>query len=149
VTWKVLTSITVKHVITPQYVFGTSEKNISTSRPTSYVSTKHSAQEIEFGEGEKGGSKFVSFFRNWHSTERNVVARLNGQGWRNNLYSVFGWGYFWSEQWGSWFDPTSHHVRFVVDKVALGEIFVWVLLFLPAWIIPPMLLTHVSITEAT
>jgi hypothetical protein len=40
--------------------------------------------------------------------------------------------------WWPWFDPRSVNVEFRVDKVAVG----WV--FLPVIIISPMLLTHVS-----
>jgi hypothetical protein len=37
------------------------------------------------------------------------------------------------------FDPVSVHVRFVVDKVALGQVFLRVLRFSPVNLIPPVL----------
>jgi hypothetical protein len=37
------------------------------------------------------------------------------------------------------FDPGSVHVGFVVDKVALGQVFLRVLRFLPVSFIPPVL----------
>jgi hypothetical protein len=40
------------------------------------------------------------------------------------------------------FDPTSVHVGFVVDNVALGQVSLPVLPFSPVSIIPPMLHTH-------
>jgi hypothetical protein len=40
--------------------------------------------------------------------------------------------------------PRSVHVGFVVDKVALGQVFLWVLRFFPVNIIPPWLHTHIS-----
>ena len=39
-------------------------------------------------------------------------------------------------------------MRSVVDKVALGRVFLPVLLFSPASIIPPLFLTHLSIADA-
>jgi hypothetical protein len=38
---------------------------------------------------------------------------------------------------GPGFAPGSIHVRFMVDKVALGQVFLWVLRFSPVDIIPP------------
>jgi hypothetical protein len=43
--------------------------------------------------------------------------------------------------WRSDFVPRSVHVRFVVDKVALGHIFLRVVLFSTVSIIPPWLFT--------
>jgi hypothetical protein len=42
------------------------------------------------------------------------------------------------------FAPGSIHVGFVVDKVALGQVFLPVLRFSPANIIPPLLHIHLS-----
>jgi hypothetical protein len=39
-------------------------------------------------------------------------------------------------------------VKFVVDKLALGQVFILVLLFSPVSIIPPMLLTHLHLHVA-
>jgi hypothetical protein len=39
-------------------------------------------------------------------------------------------------------------VRFVVDKVALGQAFIWVLLFNPVNVIPPLLHTHLYLNVA-
>jgi hypothetical protein len=41
-----------------------------------------------------------------------------------------------------WFTPGSIHVGFVVDKLALGQVFLQVLQFSPANIIPPLLHIH-------
>ena len=41
--------------------------------------------------------------------------------------------------WLRRFDPVSVHVGFVVDKVALGQVFPRVLRFYPVNLIPPML----------
>ena len=38
-----------------------------------------------------------------------------------------------------WFDPGSVHVEFMVDKVALGQVFLRVLRFSPISVIPPVL----------
>lgn len=43
------------------------------------------------------------------------------------------------------FTPRSVHVRFMVDKVALGQAFLQVLWFSPVHIIPPSLLIHLYI----
>jgi hypothetical protein len=43
------------------------------------------------------------------------------------------------------FDPRSVHMGFVVDKVALGLVFLPVLQFSPVSIIPPMLHTHLHL----
>jgi len=40
------------------------------------------------------------------------------------------------------FSPGSVHVRFVVDKVALGQVFLQILQFSPFSIIPPILHTY-------
>jgi hypothetical protein len=42
------------------------------------------------------------------------------------------------------FVPGSRHVGFMVDKVALGQVFLRVLRFYPANIIPPLLHIHLS-----
>jgi len=43
-----------------------------------------------------------------------------------------------------WFglNPRPDHVGFVVDKVALGQVFMGVMQILPICVIPPMLHTH-------
>jgi hypothetical protein len=45
------------------------------------------------------------------------------------------------------FDPKSGHVRFVVNKVALGQVFLRVAtsVFPPVSVIPPMLYTHLHL----
>jgi hypothetical protein len=45
------------------------------------------------------------------------------------------------------FAPGSIHVGFVVDKVALGQVFLWVLRFFPVNIIPPSLSKLISSGE--
>jgi hypothetical protein len=40
------------------------------------------------------------------------------------------------------FDPRPHNVRNLIDKVALGEVFIRVLLVSNAFVISPMLSTH-------
>jgi len=49
------------------------------------------------------------------------------------------------------FDPRSVHVRFVVDKVALGQVFLRVLRYSPVSIILPIfhIHLHVALTERT
>jgi hypothetical protein len=51
------------------------------------------------------------------------------------------------------FDPRSVGVRFMVDKLALGQVFLRVLQFPPIYIIPPMLHTclhvHTTFTRRT
>ena len=46
------------------------------------------------------------------------------------------------------FDPGPVHVRFMVDKVALGQGFLWVLRFCHVDNIPPMLRTYLDINTA-
>jgi hypothetical protein len=46
--------------------------------------------------------------------------------------------------WRPSFDPGSIHVGFVVDIVALGQVFLRVLRFSPTNIIPPLLHIHLS-----
>jgi hypothetical protein len=48
-----------------------------------------------------------------------------------------------SRRWPG-FAPRSVHVRLVVDKAALGQVSLRVLLFSPVSIIPPLLHIHVS-----
>jgi hypothetical protein len=43
------------------------------------------------------------------------------------------------------FDPGQFHVKFVVEKVALGEEFLWVLRFSPLNIIPPVPHAHLHL----
>jgi hypothetical protein len=47
------------------------------------------------------------------------------------------------------FGPRPHHVKFVVDKLALGQVSLPVLRFSPAIIFPPMLHTHLHPNTAT
>jgi hypothetical protein len=47
-----------------------------------------------------------------------------------------------------WFDPSSVHVRIVVDKVALGQGFIRALLLSRVIIIPPTLRTHLHLHVA-
>jgi hypothetical protein len=42
-------------------------------------------------------------------------------------------------------EPMSDHVRFVVNKVTLGQVFLWGLRFSPVTTIPPMLRTHLRL----
>jgi hypothetical protein len=46
------------------------------------------------------------------------------------------------------FYPRTVHVRYVVDKVALGRVFLRVLRFLPVTVIPPVLHTHLHLHVA-
>jgi len=46
--------------------------------------------------------------------------------------------------WSPGFDPISVNARFVVDKVALGQVFLRALRFSPVSNIPPTLYTHLS-----
>ena len=48
--------------------------------------------------------------------------------------------------WSLGFDRRSVHVRFVVDRVAVGQVFLRLLPFYRMTIIPPTLHTHISIT---
>jgi hypothetical protein len=50
--------------------------------------------------------------------------------------------------WRSKLDPITVYVRFVVDKVAVGQVFLRVSQFFSVTIIPPVLLIHSSITCA-
>jgi len=43
------------------------------------------------------------------------------------------------------FDPRSIHVRFVVDKVTLGQVILWILQFSLVIIIPPILHIHLHL----
>ena len=52
-------------------------------------------------------------------------------------------------QWRPSFGPRPYHVRFVVDKLALGQVSLPVLRFFPTIIIPPMLHTHLHPNTAT
>ena len=46
------------------------------------------------------------------------------------------------------FDPGLFHVTFAVDKVALGGFLLRVVQFVPIYIIPPILLTHLHLHVA-
>ena len=46
------------------------------------------------------------------------------------------------------FDPRSVHVKFVVDKVALRQVFLWVLRLFPVSAIPSMFRTHLHLHVA-
>jgi hypothetical protein len=50
---------------------------------------------------------------------------------------------------GPIFDPMPVAVKYVVNKVALGQVFIQVLRFTAVNIIPQMLHTHLSATNAT
>jgi hypothetical protein len=79
-----------------------------------------------------------------HASFNSVQAEKTGAGWLSR-YSNYAMGP-WLRRLAAGlpprrpgFDPGLVHVRFVVDKVALGQVFLRVLRFSPVNFIPPML----------
>jgi hypothetical protein len=91
VTWKLLTSITIKQIITPQYVFVTCEKE--TPQPVFHIRVPSTTPRNGIRLGSLGGKQICEF------SYKLVFNRMDQDG-RPLCTRVFERGYLRSEQRG-------------------------------------------------